>query len=169
MFALNDRDNGAAVPAATIPRDRTRSTRSCLGVSNRHAPTVCPRCWIPTPKRSLLACRSDRRAAGASRSAVPLIEDRLFEISISTFGEAGTRRTTVCYLGGRDCAIKAHPVSCLGEYHLRAQRLHPSAQRQSARLRRGARGSGLPGVPLVGTHHMAASGRWAVWEQLVLT
>lgn len=36
------------------------------------------------------------------------------------------------------CARWAHPVSCLGEFDLSTQRLHPSAQRQSGKLWRDA-------------------------------
>ena len=38
-----------------------------------------------------------------------------------------TRRIAVCCLGGRDLCSWAPPDSCLGEFHLSAQRLHPSA------------------------------------------
>ena len=44
------------------------------------------------------------------------------------------RQVADCGLGGRDLCTLALPVACLGAFHLSAQRLHPSAQRQSARL-----------------------------------
>ena len=61
---------------------------------------------------------------------------------------------------GATCAGCAPPVSCLGEFHLSAQRLHLSAQRQSAGLPRSARESGLKGAAVVGASQR--SGRCSV-------
>ena len=99
------------------------------------------------------------RTAGR-QPAVRLVANCLISTRLSAIGKSKVTESQFVTWVGATCALLAPPVSCLGEFHLSAQWLHLSAQRQSAGLPRSARESGLKGAAVVGASQR--SGRCSV-------